>query len=305
MRHRRNAQSPGAIRLAQRNRLVDLEAELAVAKEKRAQLFEIYSSTRDAGTLARETANAAEQDERKSAQMLIAAQRASAEAARAAAERISQLATLEAEVRRLSQARDAAQDANRQAAEQLSELGDGISLTEAMALARGETAEARTKNAGARAHVESLRRDAETRTQRLAAIEEDSARWRKRSENAAQQMAELGRRLEDMAEELRTLDAIPETIVEKRNALLDAIATAEAARNEAADLRTQAEAKLNEADRASKAADAALSSAREERARAQALFGIIGRAHRRTEDAHPRRTGIHAGRIAGTCRNPR
>jgi len=270
------SESPGAIRLAQRNRLVELESEFATAKEKRAALFELYSAARDAGTAAREAANVAEQEDRRSAQTLIGAQRAAAEAARAAAERISQLATLEAEVRRLSQARDAAQDSHRQAVESLSDLGDGIALTEAMALARGETAEARTKDAGARAHVESLRRDAETRAQRLAAIDEDSARWQKRSENAAQQMAELSRRLEEMAEELRALDAIPETIVEKRNALLDAIATAEAARNEAADLRTQAEAKLNEADRASKAADGALSSAREERARAQALFESSG-----------------------------
>jgi chromosome segregation protein len=270
------SESPGAIRLAQRNRLTELESELIAAKEKRAELFDIYSAARDAGIAAREAANAAEQEDRKAAQTLIGAQRASADAARAAAERMSQLATLEAEVRRLTEARDAAQEASRQAAEQLSELGDGIALSEAMNTARGETAEARSKAAEARAHVESLRRDADTRAQRLAAIAEDSARWQKRSENAAQQMAELGRRLEEMGEELRALDAIPETIVEKRNALLDAIASAEAARNEAADQRQQAEAKLNEADRASKAADAALSVAREDRARSQALFESSG-----------------------------
>jgi chromosome segregation protein len=270
------SESPGAIRLAQRNRLTELESELATAKEKRAELFDIYSAAREAGVAAREAANTAEQEDRKAAQTLIGAQRASAEAARAAAERMSQLATLEAEVRRLTQAREAAQDASRQAAEQLSELGDGIALTEAMNTARGETAEARSKAAEARAHVESLRRDAETRAQRLATIAEDSARWQKRSENAAQQMAELSRRLEEMAEELRGLEAIPEAIVEKRNALLDAIAAAETARNEAADRRQQAEAKLNEADRASKTADAALSAAREERARSQALFESSG-----------------------------
>jgi len=270
------AESPGAIRLAQRNRLTELESELVVAKEKRGGLFELYSAARDAGVAAREAANAAEQDDRKASQAMFEAQRAAAEAARAAAERMSQLANLEAEVRRLTQARDAAQEASQQAAEQLSELGDGIALTEAMNTARGETAEARSKSAEARAHVESLRRDADTRAQRLAAIAEDSARWQKRSENAAQQMAELGRRLEEMAEELRGLEAIPEAIAEKRNALLDAIAAAEAARSAAADERQQAETKLNETDRASKAADHALSAAREERARAQALFESSG-----------------------------
>ncbi|HVP86195.1 MAG TPA: chromosome segregation protein SMC [Rhizomicrobium sp.] len=270
------AESPGAVRLAQRNRLTGLEGELVAAKEKRGEVFNIYSAARDAGVAAREAANAAEQEDRRSAQTLIAAQRAAAEAARAAAERMSQLANLEAEVRRLSQARDAAQESTRHAAEQLVELGDGLALTEAMNTARGETAEARSKSAEARAHVESLRRDAQTRAQRLSAIAEDSTRWQKRSENATRQIAELTRRLEEMAEELRGLEAIPEAIVEKRNALLDAISTAEAARNAAADERQQAEAKLNEADRTSKAADAALSTAREERARAQALFESSG-----------------------------
>ncbi|HTO42179.1 MAG TPA: chromosome segregation protein SMC [Rhizomicrobium sp.] len=270
------AESPGAIRLAQRNRLVELEAELETVKAKRADLFEVYTAARDAGVAARAAANAAEQEERRGAQGLIGAQRAAADAARAAAERTSRLANLEAEVRRLTETRDAAQDSAKQAGEALAELGDGIALTESMATARGETADARAKAAEARAHVESLRRDAQTRRQRLAAIEDESTRWQKRSENAARQMEELGRRLEEMAAELQTLDAIPATIIEKRTALLDAISTAETARNEAADQRTKSEALLHEADRAAKAADAANSAAREERARAQALFESSG-----------------------------
>ncbi len=269
-------ESPGAIRLAQRNRLSELESELAAAKEKRAELFSAYSSAREAGVAAREAAGLAEKEDRKAAEVLIEAQRSAAEAARAAAERMSQLANLEAEVRRLSEARDAARESARQASNQLSELGDGIALTEAMNTARGETAEARSKAAEARAHVESLRRDAQTRAQRLAAIAEDCARWQRRSENATQQIAELGRRLEEMAEELHGLEAIPEAIAEKRGALLDAISAAETARNAAADARQEAEARLNDADRASKSADAALSAAREERARAQALFESAG-----------------------------
>ncbi len=265
------AESPGAIRLAQRNRLTVLEGDVETAKTLRTQLFEHYSAAREAGVAARQASNAAEQQERQASQSLNSAQRASADAARAAAERMSKLANLEAETRRLTETLDGAKDAHRQGEEALAELGDGADLNAQMASARNETADARTKNSEARAAVESLRRDAQSRAQRMNAIGDDSKRWQARSENAARQMDELGRRLEEMVAELRGLDSIPEQIVEKRNALLDAIATAEAARAEAADARAEAETKLHEADRAAKIADSAQSTAREERARSQAI----------------------------------
>ena len=87
------AQSPGAVHLAQRNRLTELENKIVAAKETRGGLFERYSSARDNGAIAREAANTADQDDRKAAQNLITAQSASAEAARAAGERLSQFAS--------------------------------------------------------------------------------------------------------------------------------------------------------------------------------------------------------------------
>jgi len=266
-----DAPSPAALRLAQRNRLTALEEETVQAKENRSVLFASWSDAKNGANAAREATRLAEDEERQAEQALIAAQDESNRAARAAAERASALASLEAEIRRLEQSVEAAEDSRRASVAALEELGDGVALTEQVADARTGAADARTASGEARATLEGLKREGESRRQRLAAIAEDAARWEARRNNAANQIAELSRRHEELAAELLAAERVPEEMADKRNALLSAIAEAETARLKASDARVEAETILAEADRAAKSADQALSAAREERARAQAL----------------------------------
>jgi chromosome segregation protein len=298
-----DAPSAAAVRLEQRNRLAELENQVAAAKENRSRLTEAYQSAKTAAEAAYQAAKTAsgeayqaaktaseevyqaamaaaedarqilrlaEQEERRCGQAIMAAQDAATKAARLAAERASQLASLEAEIRRLTQARDTAMEAERSAARSLEELGDGQALTQSVANARETTAEARGNATNARAALDGLTRDGEARARRLAAIVEERMRWQSRSEAAATQVAELDRRSGELQSELVTAEAAPQAIAEKRGALLDAIGVAEAARKEAGDARAEAETLLTEADKAAKAADQALAAAREERARSDA-----------------------------------
>ncbi len=267
-----DAPSPAAARLAQRNRLAALESEIAVAKEKRAAAFDLYSAAKRGEDNAREIAREAEQAALTAEQALIGAQDATAKSARAAAERASRLASLEAEVRRLTETRNAALNSQKEAEKSLAELADGAKLADSAAKARSDVADARNAHTAALAELESLKRAGEMRAQRLAAIDGDRARWEMRRQAASQQIAELNRRAEELTQELVALEAVPQGIVGKRSALLDAISAAEAARNAAADARAEAENQLAEADRHAKTVEAALASAREERARAQALL---------------------------------
>ncbi|HLJ53067.1 MAG TPA: hypothetical protein VKT24_06745, partial [Rhizomicrobium sp.] len=154
---------------------------------------------------------------------------------------------------------------------ELAKLGDGAVLIRQGSAQRELTADARTAYSEARATLEGLKREGESRTRRLNAIADDSRRWQDRRRAAGSHIEELERRSADMARELGEAEMVPERIASKRNSLLDAIAAADTARGLAADARAAAEAVLADADRAAKSADAALSSAREERARAQAL----------------------------------
>ena len=266
-----DAPSQAAVRLAQRNRLAELEEQLEQTKQTRAAAFEKFSKAKADAEAARQSENNADQSERSAEQHLIAAQGEAAKVARAAAERASQLASLEAEIRRLTLAHDAANESAAQAAAGLKELGDSATLAANIEAARGEAINARATFAEARSAVTGLSREAELRQQRLAVIDEERSRWEARRDAAASQIAELNRRLGEMREELAALEAVPEAIAEKRGALLDAIGTAEAVQKQASDARVEAERILAEADRAAKHADSLLSSAREERARSQAL----------------------------------
>ena len=267
-----DAPSAAAVRLSQRNRLAALDGEIERAKEHRATVFAAYSAARDAANAAREAERAAERDERGTDQSLIAAQDFSTKAARAAAERASQLASLEAEIRRLTQSRDTALESRRASEAELEQLGDGVSLTQDSASARAGTAEARTAYSESRATFDGLKREGENRSRRLAAIGDERGRWEERRAAAASHIEELERRREELGVELTTAEALPEQIAAKRGSLLDAIAHADAARQSAADARAVAETILADADKNAKSSDAALSAAREERARAQALF---------------------------------
>ncbi len=143
---------------------------------------------------------------------LIAAQDESTRAARAAAERASALACLEAEIRRLEQSVDAARGVAAGSLAALEALGDGVALTQGVAEARAATADARTASGEARAALESLKREGESRRLRLAAIAEDASRWEARRAAAANQIAELSRRHEELKTELAAAERVPEEI---------------------------------------------------------------------------------------------
>jgi chromosome segregation protein len=266
-----DAPSASALRLAQRNRLSELESQAEKAKEVRAACFADYSAAKQAREAAREAVRQAEAEERGAEQALIGSQDQATRAARAAAERASQLASLESEIRRLSQSVEGAEDSHRQAVAGLEELGDGVVLNKSVAEVRGRTAEARTGASEARAALEGLRREGEARRARFGLISEEQARWACRKSDAQKHVAELARRQEELSVELVGAEQMPEQIAEKRKLLLDAISVAENARKETSDARQQAETVLGEADKLAKTADATLSRAREERARAQAL----------------------------------
>jgi chromosome segregation protein len=264
------APSQAVIKLEQRNRLEAIERSLASAKAERAEIFAKYSAAREDASAAEDALREAERNLRASEAGLMGAQETATRVARAVAERMSRLASLEAEQRRLSETLETAQNAERSATNELAQLPDSAALAAALNGARAVTVEARAASAEAAGASDALKRAAAARSARLAVIAEEANRWAAREQSASQQMASLAERITRMQTDLTTLDALPEEIAAKRGKLLDAVATAEAARKEAADARAEAERLLAEADRIARAADTALSQAREERAAAEA-----------------------------------
>jgi chromosome segregation protein len=264
-----DAPSAEAVRLAQRNRLAALESQQAAAKATRDRTLAAYNAAKETTIQVRQTARTAEQTERERQRAVMLAQEAATRAVRAAAERAAKMASLEAEIRRLSEARERAQEAEKLAGAGLAELGDGQDLNRRTIEARQQAAQARNAVSNARTQLAGLTRDAQGRQSRLAAIVGEKSRWEERKTAAVRQTAALAERVGELEQELTTAEAQPAAIAGKRAGLLDAIAKADAMRKDAADARAAAEAHLAEADRAAHAADQAQAGAREGRARAE------------------------------------
>ena len=268
--HSAESASPAAQRLAQKNRLVALEIELPRVRAARGHAQLRHAVATQEAERAREAARIAEESSRTAEEGLTKAQDEAAHAARVAAERAKELATFDAEIRRLVAARDAARESARNAEEALAGLGDGEALATRVDEARETATNARTAHLEARGALEGLKRERELREARRETLAEDATRWQKRREAALRQIEELNRRLSEFGLELHALENVPVVLVQKRTVLLDAVGQAERARGEAADARAAAENNLLAADRTAKTADAALGVAREERARAEA-----------------------------------
>ncbi|MEP5664210.1 MAG: chromosome segregation protein SMC, partial [Parvibaculum sp.] len=146
---------------------------------------------------------------------------------------------------------------------------------------RDKVAALRLELSEARAEHEGLRREAEQRARRLAAIAQERDAWQLRATNAERQIGTLETRKAEAETELKALEGVPAEIEQKRNALLTYISEAETGRSQAADELAQAEKVLTETAKHSKDVQHQLSAAREERARIDGL--VDGGRQRRTE----------------------
>jgi chromosome segregation protein len=137
--------------------------------------------------------------------------------------------------------------------------------------ARIAAAEARRDEAEARAAIERLSQEANTRRARLAAIDREEQAWQRRHESAAAQRMLLLQRQVGLAVEIARLAARPAEIAADSEALAAAITGAAAECRRLADALALAEAQLRDAAERSRRADQAVAEARQRLARAEVV----------------------------------
>ncbi len=264
-----DAPRAAAQRLASRNRLTELEAEgtpaRADADAKRAALRDAEAALQqatEAEKQARDVVRTGRSALDIARQALIEAER---EASRIAAKRSG----FDEALARLASSLAETEAAGAEATSGLAAAADPAILVEKLAAQRERVNEDRAVLAEARAAVESLAREVELRSGRLAAIAVERQNWHERAANAQNQIATLTQRRTETEAETESLAVEPARLEEKRRALLSESASAETARAEAADALAAGEAVLAEADRVARAALDALAEAREQRGRAE------------------------------------
>lgn len=282
------AQTPAAKRLAQRNRLKELEQELKAAQSD-------AETCRLAADEARAKARGAAEIDTEQRAHLHAAQKNVtglrenlADIERGSAKHRSRLAAIEEASQRMTsdvQEIDvslAQNSASLAALESDDKASTGTINLDAMqkfvAEARGELATARAAQAG-------MVRERQERENRLARLQEERTGWESRRNRAQEQIATLSLRQTNTLEEKSLADTVPASLIERRQALIEQITKLEAVRKAEADKLAQAVTALAQADKMLKQGEAALSEARELRARLEAT---VEAARERDDEASQR-----------------
>jgi chromosome segregation protein len=275
-----DAVSPAAERLAQRNRLAELDAEVDTARRER----NARRSAMEVMAASVEQARATERGDREAwreAQRQIGVmQQGLDQAQRALGDLSSKQSALAEAQTRLAASLAEAEAAKAEADGAMGALGDegeAVAATEALQTKLGALRETADQ---ARLKLGSFESAARLRTARLQQIAGETASWQRRREGAAAQIATLSDRRTEIAAQLEGLAATPEALEKRRIALDDEIDIARTAQKEAADALASAQSRHRDADKALRLAGEGLSGAREELARIEErLKGLIAQRH--------------------------
>ncbi len=264
-----DAPTPAARRLAEKNRLGELEGEAAMARASADALKQAYEQATEAVKQAIEVENKAialVRTRRHSADALRE-KRASAE--RRQNERVTRRSALEDAKARFDREIVETDERLKASIERKEALPDAKALELTLEAARAEAQTLRTTVAEAAATVKSLAREIDLRTQRRSAITREKTGWAERKARAAAQNTEFVQRKSDIETERAALADSPAIFAERRRALTLEIETATASRKAKADALAQAETALSTADREAKEALAAFMAAREDKVKSE------------------------------------
>ena len=287
------ATTTAATRLAQRNRLVALQSQLAVSLKSAQSADQAVLSAGQAANAASdrdEAARAAITDSQ--AKFSYTRERATVlrqEMAEAASKRAAMIEAIQ----RIDGDLDEARSALSAAKHELAKLPvDGVSEEE-MAETSSQLSEKRNAFIDAQSGFEIIRRRAEDREARVETLEAEFTTWTKRRDESNQQRQQLEERRRALVEERDELAERPDELSRQRSTLVDQLEDAEGLRKKAADKLAEAETRLRGADHNLRQAEAQLAVAREERVRAeaavsqarQALDSLMERIRERLEAA--------------------
>ncbi|NTS30293.1 chromosome segregation protein SMC [Phyllobacterium sp. BT25] len=280
---RADAPTPAAQRLAQKNRLAELDLEVVAATKR---LREAEAAIAGAEASVRQFVDAergARERVRGTQRAVSDAREALAAAERAAGQLSSRRAALEEGKTRLAETLEEAHEQYVDAETRLAHAIDLQDLDLRLAHLTSEVTQDRAGLSEARAIHDGLRREADNRMRRLEAIAFERKSWIGRADNADRQIKSLiERRLETERESEQLADA-PEEIEDRNRTLLSQLSEADLLRRDAADRLAVAENRQHELDRAATEAIQALATAREGRARAEERLAAAQERRKDTE----------------------
>lgn len=263
---RAEAPRPAAVRLAQRTRLSELEAESDAGKPALEAAQAALRAATDAFRTAEESVKQARtrpfglDKAVTSARDRLEHLRREQTRKEARAQSLDEtVARLEAETAEAQEAYDAAQSVEAPS-ETIATLRGELNAARAAA----DTARQAAQNARSRRDEEA--RDRQQREQRLGSLTRAHESWLGRSKESTSRIRTLEKDAEKAAAQLKKAEEAPQGFAEQRSKLMDTLVAAETRKKAATDALQQVEFEATEADRAARAAESAAGQAREARA---------------------------------------
>ncbi len=282
-----DAPSAAAERLARRNRLSELDGEIAGARSDRdgrraevTRLATALDAARAAERQSRERVRTARNDAGTAQQALDRAQKA-------VGDLVARRSALEEARARLATNRDEAEALKSEAERTLVEAGDEAPAARALAAAQSALAESRAAADAARLALASIESAGRQRDSRLTQIGTERLAWTRRRDGAETHIAALETRSTELSAELTGLSTAPNLFAQRRAALEEETEAARAAHQVAADALAQAQTVYRESDKALRLAAEGLAGSREAVARVEErLKGLITQRHQIERQVH-------------------
>ena len=269
--HVTGADAPGAaaLRLAQKNRLSEIDREAEEAREALEAAEEQLAEAADAIRAAEGDLAEAREESRLATRQVTEAREALAQAERAAGDLMRRRDVVTETLAQFRSQIDDLTYAEEEARAELEDQPDLSGIDQRLREQQLVVATDRSTLGEARARHEGFNRENDQRQRRLFAIRQERASWEARGAGAAEQIERLREREEEAREEMAGLDEAPEEFEEKRRALMSELQKAEANRRAAVDVLVEAESRQREADQLAARALAELAEARERRGRTE------------------------------------
>ncbi|MGI9371048.1 MAG: chromosome segregation protein SMC [Hyphomicrobiales bacterium] len=264
------APTAAAKRLAERNRLGDLQEEASAASKHAEETRAVHEQTRAHVEQSAQNERDLRSKQQHAGVSLNAARKALSAHERETSEQTAKAGALEEARRRLQDDLMEARETHKTASAEFAALAPLDNLETNRATALEQLERERTVYSDARAAHDGLERDASSRQTRLTAISNERSQWHTRLEKAKGQIETLEARAGETSQEVEKLDELPGQWTEQRKKLMRALSDAEEEKKASSDTLTEAETQLAELTRTEREAQELLSEARESHARLEA-----------------------------------
>ncbi|SFI69787.1 chromosome segregation protein SMC [Caulobacter sp. UNC279MFTsu5.1] len=263
---RADAPKPAAVRLEQRTRLAEVEAEIDQVAPRAEAATAALKTAADALRVAEETLRDRRRGPPDAERLLTGAREQVARYEREAAQREARAQSLDDTIARFEAERVEADTALAAVRAESAGVESAEDLAPRLAAARQAATAAREAAAAARSALDQETRETAGRARRLESLERDHADWTKRREASAKRETSLEADRVKAAAALEAAREAPTVLAEKLVVIVEQFAAAENRRAKASDALEAAETARLNADRAARAAEQAASEAREKRA---------------------------------------